>query len=211
LVYTSGRPFPNARLVPDDAHVKVTNGARLVSKLAGEELYGEDSTVPLRELIQNSADAVRATRVLQQRDVRWGISLSGWEKTVLLALRPRGTLSLWTRYIRSAAGWGCFPRSRPPHRQSRLFRTHVIAVRNVGIASRIRERAPWSPADVVVRRGVFSHLRDDRDGSVDCLLGGILSDRIGRTATTAGMMTRQLMLFDAANFHTFIDLPCSSP
>jgi Major Facilitator Superfamily len=62
---------------------------------------------------------------------------------VLLWLFAReGPLSLWTRYIRSTAGWGCFPRSRPPLGQSRLFRTYVGAVCNVGMASGVRERGP---------------------------------------------------------------------
>ncbi len=64
--------IPTVGWSPIDVHVKVSNVAGLVSKLAGEELYGEDSTVPLRELIQNSADAIRARRVLEQRDARWG-------------------------------------------------------------------------------------------------------------------------------------------
>jgi hypothetical protein len=64
--------IPTAGWSPVDTQVKVSNVAGLVSKLAGEELYGQDPTVPLRELIQNSADAIRARRVLQQLDVHWG-------------------------------------------------------------------------------------------------------------------------------------------
>jgi hypothetical protein len=64
--------IPTADWSPVDARVQVSNVAGLVSKLAGEELYGQDSTVPLRELIQNSADAIRARRVLQQRRDDWG-------------------------------------------------------------------------------------------------------------------------------------------
>jgi len=64
--------IPTAGWSPIDAQVRVSNVAGLVSKLAGEELYGEDETVPLRELIQNSADAIRARRILQQREASWG-------------------------------------------------------------------------------------------------------------------------------------------
>jgi len=64
--------IPTEGWSPIDAQVKVGNVASLVSKLAGEELYGKDPTVPLRELIQNSADAIRARRVLQQRGDDWG-------------------------------------------------------------------------------------------------------------------------------------------
>lgn len=41
------------------------NVAELVAKLGGEELYGPDSSVPLRELTQNSCDAIRARRLLE--------------------------------------------------------------------------------------------------------------------------------------------------
>ncbi|MCU1299365.1 MAG: ATP-binding region ATPase [Acidobacteriaceae bacterium] len=64
--------IPTADWFPIDAQVKVGNVAGLVSKLAGEELYGQDPTVPLRELIQNSADAISARRVLQHRGDHWG-------------------------------------------------------------------------------------------------------------------------------------------
>lgn len=64
--------IPTTGWSPVDAQVKVSNVAGLVSKLAGEELYGDDPTVPLRELVQNSADAIRARRVLEQRDANWG-------------------------------------------------------------------------------------------------------------------------------------------
>jgi hypothetical protein len=50
---------------PVDAQVRVSHVASLVSKLGGRELYGDDQTVPLRELLQNASDAVRARRVLQ--------------------------------------------------------------------------------------------------------------------------------------------------
>lgn len=64
--------IPTLGWMPVDAQVRVTNVAGLVKKLGGEELYGKDSTVPLRELIQNSADAIRARRALEQRDDDWG-------------------------------------------------------------------------------------------------------------------------------------------
>src|SRR5438132_11601064 len=51
--------IPTANWSPVDAHVKVTNVAGLVSKLAGEDLYGRDRTVPLRELGRDSAGAGR--------------------------------------------------------------------------------------------------------------------------------------------------------
>lgn len=50
---------------PIDTKIKVTNVAKLVSSLGGKQLYGDNSIVPLRELIQNASDAIRARRVLE--------------------------------------------------------------------------------------------------------------------------------------------------
>lgn len=50
--------------VPINAEVKVTNTAKLIEVFGGRELYGNDEVVPLRELIQNAVDAVRARRLL---------------------------------------------------------------------------------------------------------------------------------------------------
>src|SRR6185503_18726884 len=57
---------------PVDARLHVSNVADLARKLGGEKLYGDDPTVPLRELIQNASDAVRARRVLEGRPSNWG-------------------------------------------------------------------------------------------------------------------------------------------
>jgi Histidine kinase-, DNA gyrase B-, and HSP90-like ATPase len=57
---------------PVDAQVHVLDVARLVRQLGGEELYGTDASIPLRELIQNGADAVRARRICEKRDHAYG-------------------------------------------------------------------------------------------------------------------------------------------
>jgi Histidine kinase-, DNA gyrase B-, and HSP90-like ATPase len=64
--------IPTEGWLPVDASVKATDIATLVQKLGGRELYGDDGTVPLRELIQNATDAVRARRVLEGRGPTWG-------------------------------------------------------------------------------------------------------------------------------------------
>jgi hypothetical protein len=64
--------IPTEGWLPVDASVKATDIATLVQKLGGHELYGDDGTVPLRELIQNATDAVRARRVLEGRSLTWG-------------------------------------------------------------------------------------------------------------------------------------------
>lgn len=57
---------------PVDTRIKVSNIAKLVENLGGEQLYGKNLTVPLRELIQNAADAVRARRVIDNKPEDFG-------------------------------------------------------------------------------------------------------------------------------------------
>lgn len=57
---------------PVDTKIHVGNVAKLVKNLGGEQLYGKNLTVPLRELIQNSCDAVRARRIIEEEDRNWG-------------------------------------------------------------------------------------------------------------------------------------------
>ncbi len=57
---------------PIDARLHVSSVAQLARKLGGESLYGKNPTVPLRELIQNAADAVRARRLQEGRPNHWG-------------------------------------------------------------------------------------------------------------------------------------------
>jgi hypothetical protein len=58
--------------LPIDTRIKVSNVASLIRNLGGEQLYGNDKTVPLRELIQNALDAVRARRLIEGRPTDWG-------------------------------------------------------------------------------------------------------------------------------------------
>ncbi|MGG7211819.1 HD domain-containing protein [Clostridium baratii] len=57
---------------PVDTNIKVGNVAELVNKLGGSQLYGDDLLVPLRELIQNAADAIRARRLYEDEDESFG-------------------------------------------------------------------------------------------------------------------------------------------
>jgi len=57
---------------PVDTKVHVTDVASLVRSLGGRALYGDDAYIPLRELIQNGSDAIRARRLLQDRPKNWG-------------------------------------------------------------------------------------------------------------------------------------------
>lgn len=58
---------------PVDARLQVSDVPRIVENLGGSKLYGNDATVPLRELIQNAADAVQARRKFQRRPADWGL------------------------------------------------------------------------------------------------------------------------------------------
>ena len=84
------RLIPTKGWVPVDASIKVSNVSSLVYNLGGEQLYGKDNTIPLRELIQNSIDAIKARRILEI-DPRIGeILLYGQEKIrKLIGLRSK--------------------------------------------------------------------------------------------------------------------------
>jgi hypothetical protein len=58
--------------LPVDARVRVGDAVSLVRRLGGEQLYGDDPSVVLRELVQNASDAVRARRLVERRPPDWG-------------------------------------------------------------------------------------------------------------------------------------------
>jgi hypothetical protein len=53
---------------PVDTRVRIPNVNSLVERLGGKQLYGNDLFVPIRELVQNSSDAIRARRALAERN-----------------------------------------------------------------------------------------------------------------------------------------------
>lgn len=57
---------------PVDAQIKVSDPVHLAKTLGGENLYGNSVFVPLRELVQNAIDAVRARRLEEARENDWG-------------------------------------------------------------------------------------------------------------------------------------------
>ena len=57
---------------PVDCTVRVTDVPKIVSTLGGQKLYGDDPSVAIRELIQNSTDAIIVRRSMQKRDSDWG-------------------------------------------------------------------------------------------------------------------------------------------
>jgi hypothetical protein len=66
------RLIPVSGWAPVAAEIRVGDVAAIVARLGGSQLYGNQLIVPLRELIQNAADAVRARRKLERRDDSWG-------------------------------------------------------------------------------------------------------------------------------------------
>jgi hypothetical protein len=54
---------------PVTAQVRVTSVEQIIRLFGGQILYGRDPRVPLRELVQNGSDAVRARRALAKECV----------------------------------------------------------------------------------------------------------------------------------------------
>ncbi len=63
---------------PIDTCIRVNNVAKLVNTLGGMQLYGDNLHVPLRELIQNAADAIRARRYLDEESDDYGDIYLSW-------------------------------------------------------------------------------------------------------------------------------------
>ncbi len=63
---------PTDGWLPVNASIQISDVPRLVKNLGGQELYGSDLRVPVRELIQNAADAIRVRRFIERRDDTWG-------------------------------------------------------------------------------------------------------------------------------------------
>lgn len=57
---------------PVDAEVRVSDPVGLARSLGGKNLYGQDKLAPVRELLQNAADAIRARRQIEDRPDGWG-------------------------------------------------------------------------------------------------------------------------------------------
>jgi hypothetical protein len=53
---------------PVSAEVRITKVSKVVDMFGGEQLYGKDLHVPLRELIQNAADAIRQRKALEPKN-----------------------------------------------------------------------------------------------------------------------------------------------
>lgn len=101
---------------PIHAAVHLSDLPRIIRSLGGEELYGKDPTVPLRELIQNSSDAIRARRFYESRDNDFGeiiVSLSEKDGISCLRVEDNGigmSKRVLTQYL---LDFGCSFWSKP--------------------------------------------------------------------------------------------------
>jgi hypothetical protein len=57
---------------PINAEIRASDPIQLAETLGGRNLYGPGAFAPLRELLQNSVDAVRARRKHEERSPNWG-------------------------------------------------------------------------------------------------------------------------------------------
>ena len=72
---------------PVNAEVRVSDPVHLAKTLGGKNLYGAGAIAPIRELIQNSVDAIRGRRILEERSESWGSIRVTLEKDQLDAER----------------------------------------------------------------------------------------------------------------------------
>lgn len=57
---------------PIDAEIRVSDPVQLARMLGGQRLYGESLLHPIRELVQNAVDTIRARRALENRSAGFG-------------------------------------------------------------------------------------------------------------------------------------------
>jgi Histidine kinase-, DNA gyrase B-, and HSP90-like ATPase len=58
--------------IPVNSEIVVSNPSYVAATLGGKNLYGDDPFIPIREMIQNAADAIRARRIVDRKDNQWG-------------------------------------------------------------------------------------------------------------------------------------------
>jgi Histidine kinase-, DNA gyrase B-, and HSP90-like ATPase len=78
---------------PVNSRLKISNVSHVAEMLGGEKLYGSSLSNPLRELIQNAMDAIRARRKLDGRSDEWGevsVALEEDDGSHFLKLKDNG-------------------------------------------------------------------------------------------------------------------------
>jgi hypothetical protein len=78
---------------PVETHLRVSDVPNIVQTLGGENLYGDDPTAPVRELLQNAMDSIQARRRLQGRPHEWGriaVDLTDRDDGIWLSVEDTG-------------------------------------------------------------------------------------------------------------------------
>jgi hypothetical protein len=55
-----------------DTTIRSTDIPKVAAALGGDKLYGSDQTAAIREIIQNSLDAIQARKLIEDREENWG-------------------------------------------------------------------------------------------------------------------------------------------
>lgn len=79
---------------PINATINISDIPNIIKSIGGEELYGKNPQVPIRELIQNSSDAIRARRYYEDRSDDYGevvVELTESESDHWLEISDNGT------------------------------------------------------------------------------------------------------------------------
>ncbi|GLX14174.1 hypothetical protein Pstr01_24130 [Pseudomonas straminea] len=79
---------------PINATISISDIPNIIKSIGGEELYGKNPQVPLRELIQNSSDAIRARRYYEDRTEDYGeivVELTELNSSHWLTISDNGT------------------------------------------------------------------------------------------------------------------------
>ena len=78
---------------PVETQLRVSDVPKIVKTLGGEQLYGNDPTAPVRELLQNAMDAIQARQRLQARPPEWGsiaVDLTDRDDGIWLSVEDTG-------------------------------------------------------------------------------------------------------------------------
>ncbi|HEX8241038.1 MAG TPA: hypothetical protein VF574_14990 [Allosphingosinicella sp.] len=79
--------------MPVSARVKVSDPTHLARTLGGKNLYGNNIFAPIRELLSNAVDAVRARRIEERRPNDWG------EVRIVLERDPKGDSNCYWLHV----------------------------------------------------------------------------------------------------------------
>ncbi|ENP7457027.1 ATP-binding protein [Vibrio fluvialis] len=78
---------------PIDANIHIGDLPKIIKLLGGRELYGNNLAVPIRELIQNSSDAIRARKSNENRPNDWGcinVTVESFDDNYVIEIADNG-------------------------------------------------------------------------------------------------------------------------